>query len=135
MDENNYIHVIDADGKRITSIVDNMLEPIGESALLEQAKSQYPDAYEYVYGDDTMLDEFLNGKIYKNGTFVEPPVVEHIPTKAEKIAGIKKYYDERFATLDKALVRRRLINGDITDLQEQYKKLNLEMVAKIKAVK
>ena len=132
---NNYIHVLDADGKRITSIVDNMLAPTGESALLEQAKSQYPDATEYVYGDDTMLDEFLSGKIYKNGTFVEPPVVEYIPTKSEKIANIKKYYDERFTTLDKALVRRRLINGDITDLQEQYKKLNLEMLAKIKEVK
>lgn len=131
---NNYIHVIDADGKRITSIVDNMLAPIGESALLEQAKSQYPDAYEYVYGDDTMLDEFLNGKIYKNGTFVDAPVVEYTPTKAEQIANIKKYYDERFATLDKVLVRRRLANSDITDLQEQYQKLNAEMIAKIKAV-
>ena len=71
---------------------------------------------------------------FSDGKFVEPPVVEYIPTKAEKIAYIKKYYDERFATLDKALIRRRLINGDITDLQEQYKQLNLEMVAKIKAV-
>ena len=131
---NNYIHIINTEGERITSIVDNMLAPIGDSALLEQAKSQYPDAYEYVYGDDTMLDEFLNGKIYKNGTFVEPPVVEYIPTLAEKIANIKKYYDGQFATLDKVLVRRRLINGDITDLQEQYKQLNLEMLAKIKAV-
>ena len=132
---NKYIHVLDVDGHRITSIVDNMLKPVGESALLEQAKSQYPDAYEYVYGDDTMLDEFLDGKIYKNGTFVEPPVVEYIPTRAEKIANIKKYYDERFATLDQALIRRQLINADITDLQEQYKRLNVEMLAKIKAVK
>ena len=132
---NKYIHVLDADGHRITSIVDNMLAPIGECALLEQAKSQYPEAYEYVYGDDTMLDEFLSGKIYTNGTFVEPPVVEYIPTRAEKIANIKKCYDARFATLDKAVVRRRLINGDITDLQEQYKQLNLEMLAKVKAVK
>lgn len=131
---NKYIHIIDTEGKRITSIVDNMLAPIGESALLEQAKSQYPDATNYLYGDDTMLDEFLNGKIYKNGTFVEPPVVEYIPTKAEKIAYIKKYYDARFATLDKALIRRQLINGDITDLQEQYKQLNLEMLTKIKEV-
>ena len=132
---NNYIHVIDAKGKRITSIVDSVLAPIGESALLEQAKSQYPDADEYVYGDDTMLDEFLNGKIYVNSTFVDAPVVEYTPTKAEQIAYIKKYYDERFATLDKALVRRQLINGDITDLQAQYKQLNLEMLAKIKEVK
>ena len=131
---NNYIHVLDAEGRRITSIVGSMLEPIGESALLERAKNQYPDAYEYVCGDDTMLNEFMNGKIYKNGVFVDPPVVEYIPTKSEKIANIKKYYDDRFATLDKALVRRRLINSDITDLQEQYKKLNAEMIAKIKEV-
>ena len=132
---NNYIHILDSDGKRITSIVDNMIEPIGETALREKAKSQYPDANAYIYGGDDMLDEFIAGKIYKNGTFVEPPTVEYIPTKAEKIAYIKKYYDARFATLDQALVRRRLINGDITDLQAQFKQLNLEMLAKIKEVK
>ena len=131
---NNYIHIIDADGKRITSIVDNMIEPIGENELREQAKSQYPNATQYIYGDDDMLDEFLSGKIYVNGQMVEPPVIEYIPTKAEKIAHIKKYYDARFATLDQALLRRQLINGDITDLQEQCKQLNLEMVAKIKEV-
>ena len=69
-----------------------------------------------------------------DGTFavVEPP--PYVPTQAKKIANIKNYYDERFATLDKALIRRQLINGDITDLQEQYKQLNIEMLAKIKAV-
>ena len=131
---NKYIHILDADGKRITSIVDNIIEPIGETALREQAKSQYPNAAQYIYGGDEMLDKFLNGKIYVDGQFVEPPVIEYTQTKAEKIANIKKYYDERFATLDKALVRRQLINGDITDLQAQYKQLNLEMVAKIKGV-
>ena len=69
-----------------------------------------------------------------DGVIREKPIVEYIPTKADKIAYIKKYYDARFATLDQALVRRRLINGDITDLQEQYKKLNAEMVSKIKEV-
>lgn len=132
---NNYIHILDGEGKRITSIVDNMLEPIGEKALLERAKEQYPNATQYIYGNDDMLDQFLNGKIYKNGVFVDAPVIEYIPTKAEQIANIKKYYNARFATLDQAVVRRRLINGDITDLQEQYKLLNIEMVAKIKAVK
>ena len=132
---NNYIHVLDADGKRITSIVDNMIEPIGEEALRNQAKERYHDAAQYIYGDDAMLDAFLTGKVYVDGQFENPPVIEYIPTKAEKISYIKKYYDARFATLDQALVRRRLINGDITDLQEQFKQLNLEMVAKIKAVK
>ena len=129
----NYIHVLDAEGKRITSIVDNMLEPIGKEALIKQAKGQYPNANQYIYGNDEMLNEFLKGKIYKKGVFVDAPVIEYTPTKAEKIAYIKKYYDERFATLDKALVRRQLINGDITDLQAQYKQLNREMLAKIKA--
>ena len=131
---NKYVHIIDENGVRITSIVDNMLQPVGEKELIKQAKEQYPNATQYIYGNDDMLNQFLNGKIYKEGKFVDPPVIEYIPTKAEKIAYIKKYYDERFAILDKALVRRRLINGDITDLQEQYKQLNLEMLAKIKAV-
>ena len=41
---NSYVHVLDADGKRITSIVDDMLSPVGETELLEVAKTQYPDA-------------------------------------------------------------------------------------------
>ena len=128
---NKYIHIINADGRRITSIAINILTT--KEKALEQAESIAPNCV-YIEGSDDMVDEFLNGKIYKNGTFVEPPVVEHIPTRAEKIANIKKYYDARFATLDQALIRRQLINGDITDLQEQYKQLNLEMLAKIKAV-
>ena len=123
---NNYIHVLDAEGKRITSIVDNMLEPVGEETLLKQAKEQYPTANSYIYGNDAMLDEFLNGKAY---------VTVYEPTKAERIAQIRKYYDERFATLDQALLRRRLANVQYDDLQEQFKKLNDEMVAKIKEVK
>ena len=129
---NKYIHVLDADGHRITSIVIDILTT--REKALKQAKSIAPDCM-YIDGGDDMLNAFLAGKIYKNGVLVDAPVVEYIPTKAEKIAYIKKYYDARFATLDQALVRRRLINGDITDLQEQFKQLNLEMLAKIKAVK
>lgn len=132
---NNYIHVLDAEGKRITSIVDNMLEPVGEQILLKQAMEQYPTANSYIYGDDAMLDEFLNGKAYVNGAFIDIPITEYEPTKAERIAQIRKYYDERFATLDQALLRRRLANVPYDDLQEQFKKLNAEMVAKIKEVK
>ena len=131
---NNYIHIIDADGKRITSIVDNMLAPIGESALLEQAKSQYPEAYDYVYGDDGMLDEFLSGKIYKNGTFVDPPVVEYIPTKEEKINEIKAEYEQRFKKLQEAQQRLMLMGKPTDTLSTQYIKLNNEMVARIKEV-
>lgn len=67
--------------------------------------------------------------------YVVQAITPYEPTKAEKIADIKKYYDSRFETLEQMVLRRRLINGDITDLQEQYKKLNQEMLAKVKAVK
>lgn len=131
---NNYIHVLDADGKRITSIVDNMLAPVGEAELLEQAKAQYPDAADYVYGDDTMLDAFLDGKAYVNGEFVNPPIVEYIPTKEEKINAIKAEYESRFKTLEEAQRRLLLMGKPTTAISTQYIKLNSEMVARIKEV-
>lgn len=129
---NQYVFVLNKQGERITSFVDNL---ISKDELLEQAKKEWPDAADYIYSadGDSMLDEFMKGKFYVDGKFVEPQPKE--PTKAEKIAEIKNYYKGRFETLEQMLLRRRLINGDITDLQEQFKKLNQEMVLKIKAVK
>lgn len=131
---NNYIHVLDADGRRITSIVDNMIVPIGEEALLKQAKAQYPDAAQYIYGGDAMLDAFLDGKAYVNGEFVEPPIVEYIPTKEEKIKAIKAEYEPRFKTLEEAQRRLLLMGKPTTAISTQYIKLNGEMVARIKEV-
>lgn len=74
-----------------------------------------------------------NNLIYNGTAFVEKqPMVK---SKAEQITDIKNYYDKRFDALDKAVLRRRLANTDITDLQTQYKTLQAEMVAKIKEVK
>ena len=131
---NNYIHVLDADGRRITSIVDNMIVPIGEAALLKQAKEQYPNAAQYIYGGDAMLDAFLDGKAYVNGEFVEPPIVEYIPTKEEKINAIKAEYEPRFKTLEEAQRRLLLMGKPTTAISTQYIKLNGEMVARIKEV-
>ena len=129
---NQYVFVLNEKGERITSLVDNT---ISKEELLAQAKQDYPNAADYVHSadGDSMLDEFMKGKLYVNGQFVEAPV--HELTKAEKIAEIRSYYNRRFETLDQALIRRRLANGDISDLQEQFKKINAEMIAKIKAVK
>ena len=129
---NQYVFVLNEQGERITSFIDNM---ISKDELLATAKQEWPDAANYIYSEDgdNMLDEFMKGKFYVDGKFVEPQPKE--PTKAEKIAEIKNYYKGRFETLEQMLLRRRLINGDITDLQEQFKKLNQEMVLKIKAVK
>ena len=131
---NNYIHVLDADGRRITSIVDNMIVPIGEAALLKQAKEQYPNVAQYIYGGDAMLDAFLDGKAYVNGEFVEPPIVEYIPTKEEKINAIKAEYEPRFKTLEEAQRRLLLMGKPTTAISAQYIKLNGEMVARIKEV-
>lgn len=129
---NQYIFILNEMGERITSIVDNT---VTKEQLLTTAKEQWPDAADYIYSEngDNMLDEFMKGKFYVDGKFVEPQAKE--PTKAEKIAEIKDYYDKRFDSLDKAVLRRRLANADIADLQTQYKTLQAEMVTKIKAVK
>lgn len=129
---NQYVFVLNEQGERITSFVDNM---ISKDELLDHAKKEWPDAADYIYSadGDSMLDEFMKGKLYVNGAFVVPQPKE--PTKAEQIAEIKNYYDKRFDALDKAVLRRRLANADISDLQAQYKTLQAEMVAKIKAVK
>jgi len=129
---NQYVFVVNEQGERITSFVDNL---VSKEALIEQAKKEWPDAADYIYSadGDSMLDEFMSGKFYVGGQFVSAPV--HELTKAEKIAEIRAYYNSRFEALDQALLRRRLANGDISDLQEQFKKINAEMIAKIKAVK
>lgn len=129
---NQYVFVLNETGARITSFVDNT---ISKDELIALAKQEYPNAADYIYSADSdgMLDEFMKGKFYVDGKFVEPQAKE--PTKAEKIAEIRNYYNKRFETLEQMVLRRRLINGDITDLQEQFKKLNQEMVLKIKAVK
>ena len=133
---NNYIHVLDTDGKRITSIVDNMLAPIGESALLEQAKTQYPDAYEYVFGDDTMLDEFLAGKIFKDGNMIDkPPVVKSKEQiLREKRAEIEQEYLPRLDAIKGGITARLAQGQDITELQNHYKTVLAEMTEKLNSV-
>lgn len=129
----NYVFVLNEHGVRQTSYVVGVhADTLEETEQL--AKQTYPSA-NIVTGDSKMQAQFTNGKAYVNGAFVDIPVIQYEPTKAEKIADIKKYYDSRFETLEQMVLRRRLINSDISDLQDQYKKLNLEMLAKIKAVK
>lgn len=128
-----YVFVLDEKGIRQTSFVVGIhADTLEETEQL--AKQTYPTAI-IVTGDSEMQEQFTNGKAYVNGEFVDVPVTEYQPTKAEHIAQIRKYYDERFATLDQALLRRRLANVPYDDLQAQFKKLNAEMVTKIKEVK
>ena len=128
-----YIFVLNENGVRQTSYVIGIHAETLEE-VQEMAKSEFPNCT-LVQGDSDMQAKFTEGKAFVNGSFVDIPTEIKEPTKAERIAEIKKYYDERFNTLEQMVLRRRLINGDISDLQEQFKKLNQEMVLKIKAVK
>lgn len=128
---NQYVFVLNKQGERIATLVDNL---VSKDELMSQAKMQFPNAsYVYSSNGDNMLDAFMSGKVYVDGQFVEPQV--KAPTKAEQVAQIKDYYDKRFDALEKAALRRRLANADITDLQTQYKTLQAEMVDMIKEVK
>ena len=129
----NYVFVLNEHGVRQTSYVVGVHADTLED-VKQLAKQTYPTST-ILSGDSEMQAQFTNGKAYVNGAFVDIPVTPYEPTKLEKIADIKKYYDTRFETLEQMVLRRRLTNGDISDLQEQYKKLNQEMLAKIKAVK
>lgn len=128
-----YVFVLDEKGVRQTSYVVGVhADTLEETKQL--AKQEYPTA-NIITGDSDMQAQFTNGKAYVNGEFVDAPAEVQEKTKAEKVTEIKAYYDKRFDTLEQMVLRRRLINGDISDLQEQYKKLNAEMISKIKAVK
>lgn len=128
---NQYVFVLNEQGERITSFVDNM---ISKDELLDHAKKEWPDAADYIYSadGDTMLDEFMSGKLYVDGNFVEPAPVE--PTKEDKINAIKSEYEPRFKSLEEAQ-RRLLLMGKSTEaISKQYIKLNAEMVNRIKEV-
>lgn len=128
----NYIFVLDKKGIRQTSYVVGVhADTLEETEQL--AKQAYPTA-NIVTGDSEMQSKFTNGKAYVKGEFVEPPIVEYIPTKEEKINTIKAEYDQRFKTLEEAQRRLLLMGKPTNAISAQYIKLNSEMVARIKEV-
>lgn len=130
---NDYIFVLDEKGLRVTTYLVG-LHGDTEESVLNFAKMQYPN-HTYLVGNQDMQNEFYNNKCYVNGKFIDYVPEPVAPTKAERIAEIKAYYDKRFETLEQTLARRTLSGTSVADLQEQYKKLTQEMIAKIKEVK
>ena len=127
-----YVFVLDEKGVRQTSyVVDVHADTLEETEQL--AKQTYPTA-NIVTGDSEMQAQFTNGKAYVNGEFIDPPVVEYIPTKEEKINAIKAEYEPRFKTLEEAQRRLLLMGKPTNAISAQYIKLNSEMVARIKEV-
>ena len=129
---NQYVFVLNEMGERITSYVDNT---VTQEQLLATAKQEWPDAADYIYSadGDSMLDEFMKGKFYVNGKFVEP--APYVPTKEDKINSIKSEYEPRFKSLEEAQRRLLLMGKPTTAISAQYIKLNDEMVTRIKEVR
>lgn len=128
---NQYVFVLNEQGERITSFVDNM---ISKDELLDHAKQEWPDAADYIYSadGDSMLDEFMKGKFYIDGKFVAPD--PYVPTKEDKINAIKSEYEPRFKSLEEAQRRLLLMGKPTAAISAQYIKLNNEMVTRIKEV-
>jgi hypothetical protein len=128
---NQYVFVLNEQGERITSFIDNM---ISKDELLATAKQEWPDAADYIYSadGDSMLDEFMKGKFYVDGKFVAPD--PYVPTKEDKINAIKSEYEPRFKSLEEAQRRLLLMGKPTVAISAQYIKLNTEMVTRIKEV-
>ena len=128
----NYVFVLNEHGVRQTSYVVGVhADTLEETEQL--AKQTYPSA-NIVTGDSEMQAQFISGKAYVNGEFVNPPIVEYVPTKEDKINAIKAEYEPRFKTLEEAQRRLLLMGKPTNAISAQYVKLNNEMVARIKEV-
>lgn len=128
---NQYVFILNDKGERITSLCDNTLS---REDIMAQAKHDYPNAQHVYSADgDTMLDEFMSGKAYVDGKFVDPEPV--VPTKEDKINTIKSEYEPRFKSLEEAQRRLLLMGKPTTAISAQYIKLNDEMVTRIKEVR
>ena len=127
---NQYVFILNDKGERITSLCDNTLS---REDIMAQAEHDYPNAQHVYSADgDAMLDEFMSGKLYVNGKFIEPD--PYVPTKEDKINAIKAEYEPRFKTLEEAQRRLLLMGKPTNAISAQYIKLNSEMVARIKEV-
>ncbi len=128
-----YVFILDKNGVRQTSyLVGVHADTLEETEQL--ARQTYPSA-NIVTGDSEMQSQFISGKAYVNGKFVEPPIVEYVPTKADTINAIKAEYEPRFKILEEAQRRLLLMGKPTTAISAQYIKLNDEMVTRIKEVR
>lgn len=130
---NNYVFIINEKGERISSMVETKNRK-GE-VLLAYAKEEYPDAALYISGDDTMLDDFIAGKIYVDGAMVDAPVEEPSAEEqqAKEAARVASEYEAKFKAIDDEIIRVEVIDKDTEyadELRQQREALQLEFMEK-----
>lgn len=113
---NNYVFILNENGNRITSLVDNELT---EKEFINLAKKQFPDAAQFIYkkDGDAMLDEFIAGKIYSNGQMIDAPVIAPslVELKEKEIADLTNDFNQSEVELLEAIRKALLLND--TELQ------------------
>ncbi len=120
-----YVFVLDANGVRQTSYVVGVhADTLEETEQL--AQQSYPTST-IVRGNSDMQSQFLSGKIYKEGKFVDPPpyVPSDIELKEQEISEL----NEEFKTAEEEYLeamRKALLLSDTSlqsEIQTDYKDL------------
>lgn len=123
--ENKYVFILDEKGSRITSLLVGV-HAESEEACIELAKKEYPD-HTYVTGGDDMQAQFISGKCYLDGKFVErqEPELTEEEKQVIETAKTKREYEEERAKLVSAL-NAAFIDGDeelMKEIREELQEL------------
>lgn len=108
---NSYVFIVNQEtGQRETSF---LIGVHGDDydACLARANEEYPGLLYFQGGDDD-LEKFMNGKLYKNGAFVdpEPPTPEEM--QAKKLAALDAEYMAILGDYDAQIMRAVTIDQD-----------------------
>lgn len=128
-----YVFVLDEKGIRRTSYVVGVhADTLEETERL--ARETYPNA-NIVTGNSEMQSQFISGKAYLNGEWLDPIVVE---VSAEEIQAkeaeqVASEYEAKFKALDDEIIRAEVIDKDTEyadELRQQREALQLEFMEK-----
>ena len=127
MSKNNYVFIINKDGGREASVLETKHRK-GDD-LMQYAKNTYPNfpIYLYVEDGDSMIDEFIAGKVYINGQMTEPPVIE--PSNKEQVEQQIQELNAEFKAQQEELLesmRLALLEGN-TDMQAEVQACYAEL--------
>ena len=121
---NQYLFVLDENGRRKTSYVVGVhADTIDE--LKEKAKKEFPNCI-YMDGTEEQQNEFLKGKKYLNGVFIND--VDE-PTEEEKAQAERQQLDNEYSSTKRQLaddLTTAILRGDTeaqASIQSDYKDL------------
>lgn len=131
--ENKYVFILDEKGSRITSLLVGV-HAESEEACIEFAKKEYPD-HKYVTGGDDMQAQFIDGKCYLDGKFVDyvPEVIE--PTKKDKIEALKKEAEAEREKLKEVFLTKQMKGLPVDDIKARFKQIEVDLIKKIRELK